>query len=165
MHALAEKIGVDAPALDVIRLFSEISNLYTHYLAPMQTDTVHVSHFRFLILELNEELESLFDKNLSDDRMCRVSFLTQLKKKLHSLMNTCKKHKILTTNRPPLISVPANDTSVPENTLDIETKPHRAPARSRYWLCRLTVMHGRSYLRLCGQRPWKHRLLLRYSVF
>lgn len=129
MHALAEKIGVDAPALDVIRLFSEISNLYTHYLAPMQTDTVHVSHFRFLILELNEELESLFDKNLSDDRMCRVSFLIQLKKKLHSLMNTCKKHKILTANRPSLISVPANDTSVSENTLDIETKPHRAPVR------------------------------------
>ncbi|EFO65164.1 Hypothetical protein GLP15_2546 [Giardia lamblia P15] len=129
MHALAEKIGVDIPALDVIRLFSEISNLYFHYLAPMQTDTVHVSHFRFLILELNEELESLFDKNLSDDRICRISFLTQLKRKLHSLMSTCKKHKVLTATRPSLISTPANSTGVPANALDIETRPHQVSVR------------------------------------
>lgn len=118
MHALAERIGVDASILDVLKLFSEISDLYSRYMTPMREDAIHVYHFRFLILELNEELENLFEKSMSIDRTRNISFLTQLKKRLQSLMNACKKHKILTTERPQLISEAVRETGASVKNLD-----------------------------------------------
>lgn len=129
MLSLAEKVGVDASTLEVLRLFSDISKLYSRYMAPMHDDSVHVYHFRFLVIELNDEMENLFEKNISSDRMVKVSFLTQLKKRLQLVMNACKKSKILATERPPLIAAAAEKANMLHKASGVDTRDPQAATR------------------------------------
>lgn len=129
MLALAEKIGLDSSMLETIRLFSDISRLYSCYMAPMHNDSVHVYHFRFLIIELNDQMENLFETNISNDRLIKLPFLSQLKKRLQFMMNICKKNKIITAERPPLISTTTEKTNEISKTLSTEIKDSQTTIR------------------------------------